>query len=552
MIKKSVLIYILFFLSLPTVARAAVFNVSTIGELETALATARSNEENDTINISAGTYTVTSALTYVLLVTDDPLENYALTIQSTGGEVILDGQSSLQVLRIHTLVGGKDTSNADITIEGITFRDGRISIEAIMGAGLFVRTNSSDIIVRDCKFTGNVASAIYQDPSAAGAFIRADGSGTSTITGNTFSDNRANTSGGGLYTLGSIILTNNIFSNNDATVSGGGAHVEYTTALTVTNNTFSGNESSWSSGKGGGLYVRLFSDTDTANIYNNIIWGNTTGGSGADLYLADDGDNNGTGATVNFYNNDYTDLDYDDGDNLSQGDNIDQDPLFSNNLRIKAGSPCINAGLDAAPSAPADDIDDQARISPADIGADEYVPSADILVSPRPVAFGNVTVDTSSTKTVTFSNIGVLDLAISNIQISGADAGNFTLDVNGGSNPCGSTSPTIAAAGNATLTITFTPSTADSKSASLDITSNDPDEATANVSLSGTGIASINGGSGGGGGGCFINTIAYRSPMPDKVESIYNVRNNCFNNRAGKIFLKWYYKVSPFFTKLMK
>ncbi len=507
MIKKSILVCLLVLSPITSVVWGATFDVTTFAELETVLATAKSNAENDTINISAGTYTLTGVLDYTLLAT--PAENYTLTIQSAGGEVILDGINSSQILRIKTLLAGEDTSNADIIIKGITFLNGRIFSNFFTGAGLNVWTQNSDITIEDSKFIDNVSSGFFQDPNGGGAFIAAKGNGIATLTGNTFTGNSADSIGGGLYTIaGTIILTNNVFNNNECSTYGAGAYIYPTSSTTITNNTFSSNDNgTWAGGLGGGLYVQMYSDTTTANIYNNIIWGNTaTSENGEDIYLQTDGDNNGVGATVNLYNNDYTDLDYSDADNLTLADNINQDPLFANNLRIQAGSPCIDAGLNAAPSVPADDIDGNARVNPPDIGAHEYVPSADISTLPSPVAFGNVTLNTSSTKTVTFSNMGVLSLAITNIQISGTDAGLFTLDVNGGSNPVGSTSPTIAVGDSGTVTITFSPAAAGSKSASLDIASDDPDEATVNISLSGTGTASSSGGGGGGGGGggCFI------------------------------------------------
>ena len=111
-------------------AWGATFNVTTFDELKTAIDTAEANGENDTINISAGTYNVSSALNY--LASSSPVENYSLTIQSSGGEVILDGAMSLQILSIQTLIGGEDTSDADITIKGITFQSGRISSEFLL------------------------------------------------------------------------------------------------------------------------------------------------------------------------------------------------------------------------------------------------------------------------------------------------------------------------------------------------------------------------------------------------------------------------------------
>jgi hypothetical protein len=109
-------------------------------------------------------------------------------------------------------------------------------------------------------------------------------------------------------------------------------------------------------------------------MYNNIIWGNTaTSETGNDLYVQADGENDAVGAIVNLYN-DYTDFDYDNGDNLSQGGNINQDPLLTGDLRIQTGSPCIDDGLNTAPSVPDDDIDGDARTALPDIGADEYDP----------------------------------------------------------------------------------------------------------------------------------------------------------------------------------
>jgi hypothetical protein len=59
-------------------------------------------------------------------------------------------------------------------------------------------------------------------------------------------------------------------------------------------------------------------------------------------------------------------------------------------------------------------------------------------------------------------------------------------------------------------------------------------------------------GGGGGGGGCFINTVAYNNYIVSEARLIGQIRDDYFSNRIGKIFLKWYYKVSPFLAKLIR
>ena len=67
---------------------AAVFNVSTEAEFQTALTTSESNGEADTIIVSAVTLNVSATLTYAPV----GVENFSLTVQGAGpGNTILDG-----------------------------------------------------------------------------------------------------------------------------------------------------------------------------------------------------------------------------------------------------------------------------------------------------------------------------------------------------------------------------------------------------------------------------------------------------------------------------
>ena len=413
---KKVLPFVLVTLVLALVGNtyAAVFNVNNAAQFQNDLITAQSNAQDDTINVAAGTYTLAGTLTY------DSSENNSLTIVGAGaGSTILDGDNSVRILDMDTTNVGGDAS-ADITVRGMTFQKGAITGS---GGGLRVETNAAPVTVENCAFSENAASS---DGGGARAYTS---SGAITLTNNTFNGNSAG-SGGGAYpesSSGAVTLTNNTFSGNTTTSEGAGTYVYCSSGLiTLTNNTFSGNTAGWEGGGasiypssgsatltnntfsgntsanfgggayvhtggvivtmtnntftgtnnavfGGGLYVALHVDTATANIYNNIIWGNTATTAGEDLYVDNDADGNATASTVNLFNNDYTDFGSNLGTNLSQGNNMNQDPLLTANFHLQTGSPCINAGSATAPSLPATDCDGEPRISGTapDLGADE-------------------------------------------------------------------------------------------------------------------------------------------------------------------------------------
>jgi probable HAF family extracellular repeat protein len=114
-------------------------------------------------------------------------------------------------------------------------------------------------------------------------------------------------------------------------------------------------------------------------------------------------------------------------------------------------------------------------------------PIPSISVSPSSIDFGNVPVGSSSApQTFTISNSGTPDLHISGMSLS--DTTNYSLNVNGGSSPCASTTPTIAPNSNCTVTVTFSPLSTGKKDVNLTINSDDPDKPTLNVPLSGTGV----------------------------------------------------------------
>jgi len=107
-------------------------------------------------------------------------------------------------------------------------------------------------------------------------------------------------------------------------------------------------------------------------------------------------------------------------------------------------------------------------------------------VSPTSIDFRTLKVGRTSTPSViTISNTGTGDLHISDMLLW--DALNYSLDVNGGINPCGSITPTVAPNNSCTFTVTFNPTSTGTIDGSLAINSDDPDAPTVNVLFTGMG-----------------------------------------------------------------
>ncbi len=111
----------------------------------------------------------------------------------------------------------------------------------------------------------------------------------------------------------------------------------------------------------------------------------------------------------------------------------------------------------------------------------------EISVSPMAHDFDNIAVGNASTHQVTINNFGTEALDISGISmVTGAD---YSVAA-GGTNACGSLSPTIAASGSCTVEVTFSPqSVTNNITDMLRITSNDADEQTVDVSFTGDGTS---------------------------------------------------------------
>jgi hypothetical protein len=303
-------------------ARAGTFNVNSVSAFQTALATAESNGENDTINVAAGSYDVTSTLTFY------STEDFHLLIDGAGtGLTILDGGDTVQILNVRTT-----TANAGVAVRNITFQNGYSIAD---GGGLRIQTDQASVNLESSEFNDNTAMTLgggANTLSTTGAISVSDcffrrnsgeddagglnaGStdGVISLTNSTFEDNivpgvfpgvPAKDGGGAILYIdgsGQVVMTGNTFSGNMAADGGGGCMTYFLgpgVSATISNNSFSGNTAQLD---GGGCFTRI-NDSGTITYNGNDFTGNTTvtaGGAGSMIHL--------NAGDLNFSGNTYTD-----------------------------------------------------------------------------------------------------------------------------------------------------------------------------------------------------------------------------------------------------
>ena len=266
-------------ISAPPFSAAANFNVSNSAEFQTALTTAQSNGENDTITLAAGLYGVgqPGTLTYTASAT----ENFGLVIAGDAqAATILDGENAFPILRIDSTAVIND-GGVNFEIRTLTFTRGNASTAPNDdGGALTILTDESQqpaefatiIMLRDIEFANSGAA----DDGGA-LYIRAHSVEGIYLDNITFDDNQAAGNGGSAYIAGGLFTTpvflNNIdFFNSTAQGDGGGLVVEGFDAATpnedlgnsvsLTNITFYNNQSI--GGNGGGADISsldVFIDT---------------------------------------------------------------------------------------------------------------------------------------------------------------------------------------------------------------------------------------------------------------------------------------------------
>jgi len=344
-----------------------------------------------------------------------------------------------------TITGNDSTSGGGIKIgQGAepVIENCTISMNtAVHGGGIYCREGS--LTVTDCIISGNTVdetgggihcsfasssmtvtgSTFVDNISSWGGGIYAASSATATLEGNTFENNTALVeSGGGVYGGGTDWIIHSCkFFGNSAGDDGGGLSA-YSTP-TIENCTFSGNSAVF----GGGLRITINSEikhcTITGNIAadaggglqcilsspaitNCILWGNSapTGPevriSGtidypSDLIIRYSDVEGGAGAVSvgsestlpwapNNINADPLFTDYGYWDDNGTPEEPSDDFWVEGDYHLLEGSPCINAGMDAAVYT---DMDGDTRPDGAgyDMGADEYLGAVE--PQPHSIAF---------------------------------------------------------------------------------------------------------------------------------------------------------------------
>ncbi len=211
-------------------------------------------------------------------------------------------------------------------------------------------TSDPSITLRRCEFAGNDSSL-----NAGGVSV----AGSAHITGCRFTGN-ASTAGfgaGGLYAVPgspfldppSLSVENCEFSGNSSDDLGGGIYVDYTGAPAGTADIFNCSFSANSAQVSGGLYA----EGGTSRVRNSIFWGNTATGSplppfdevaveGFDVDFSCIKGLNGVYPGLGNIGTNPLFADADGADNITGTDDDD--------LRLAAGSPCIDAGTNLLPS----------------------------------------------------------------------------------------------------------------------------------------------------------------------------------------------------------
>jgi CSLREA domain-containing protein len=251
----------------PLQAQAAVFNVTkttdtndgvcnTDCSLREAIVAANALTGPHTINVPAGTYTLTIAgageedtATGDLDISED------ITITGAGAATtIINGGGIDRVFDIDPY-----DNSPTVTLQNLTITGGNEPLGDGGGGILNNWQGCAVVTLTNVVITANMASA------GAGGGVASQGCGSLTITNSTISGNVSG-NGGGIYAdAGIITITGSTISGNTVSISGGGIYAS-NVITTITGSTISGNAAS---NYGGGIYINSSTTITSSTISNN-------------------------------------------------------------------------------------------------------------------------------------------------------------------------------------------------------------------------------------------------------------------------------------------
>jgi hypothetical protein len=249
----TLLIVSLFLLLSIIPAQAAVFNIPSgnVTALIAAINTANANGEENTINLEAGTYTLTAV--------GLPIITSTLTLRGAGsGFSIIERNASAPFFRIMTVA-----PSATLNLDDLTIRGGGLPFSAPDGGGSIF--NEGTVSIQRSAISGSSGS------TNGGGGIR--NRGTMTITSSFVSGFAGPGSGGGISNSGNLVIANSSITGNS--VEGGGGGIVNGGTTMVTNSTISGAAYS-----GGGIL-----NGGTLTLVNSTVTGGHAerfGGGGID------------------------------------------------------------------------------------------------------------------------------------------------------------------------------------------------------------------------------------------------------------------------------
>ncbi|MGA2231471.1 MAG: right-handed parallel beta-helix repeat-containing protein [Tepidisphaeraceae bacterium] len=291
---------------------------------------------------------------------------------------------------VTTLSGGGTDYNVVIseatlsTVSGFTISDGDadgINSFQKEGAGIVVLAGTLTVV--NCTFTSNMAS------TGGGAISTYQDNAPLTVNNSTFTGNSGAQDGGAISTSAPTVLTDCTFTSNTALNAGA---VYLSGGSVLINCLFVGNSVS---GDGGAAYV--FASTNHESLLLNCTFNaNEAANAGGAVVITGQGATvtncilygDGAPSDTELYDVPQANITYSDiqQSGITGMGDIDADPMFADapvNLQLASGSPCINAGSNAAvPVAVTTDIAGNPRISggTVDMGAYELQPAGAITI----------------------------------------------------------------------------------------------------------------------------------------------------------------------------